>query len=77
MAKNVYHEVVLVTQPYLGPAAARFVERQIHFHLEKEPENLTKDDVPKLAEWIKVSIAILTEDKKMVDSFANNIKQIT
>lgn len=77
MKNSIHREVVVATRPYLGPAAERFVERQIHFHLKKEPEELTKEDIPKLAEWIKVSIAILTEDKRMVDSFDNSIKRLT
>lgn len=76
MENSVYQEVVRATKPYLGPATARFVERQAQFHLHKDPEELTSDDVPKLAEWIKVSIAILTEDKSMVDSFEENINRL-
>lgn len=76
MRTNIYQQTVLITKDYLGPAAERFISRQIVFHLRKDPELLTKEDIPKLAEWVKVSIAILTEDKKMVDDFTKRILKL-
>jgi len=76
MPRDVYQQAVLVTRDYLGPAAERFIRRQVNFHLQKEPEQLTKSDIPQLAEWIKVSIAILTEDRSMVDEFSKRIMDI-
>lgn len=76
MAKNIYQQALVITRDYLGPAAERFLSRQINFHLQKEPELLTKRDIPQLAEWVKVSIAILTEDKSMVDSFTKRILKL-
>lgn len=76
MATTLYHQAVQITKDYLGPAAERFISRQITFHLQKDPEKLTKKDIPQLAEWVKVSIAILTEDKKMVDDFTKRILKL-
>ena len=76
MAKSIYQQALFITKDYLGPAAERFINRQITFHLQKEPELLTKEDIPQLAEWVKVSIAILTEDKKMVDDFTERIVKL-
>ncbi|MEX0748565.1 MAG: hypothetical protein WD467_00360 [Candidatus Saccharimonadales bacterium] len=73
---SIYQKALRVTSDYLGPAADRFLRRQISFHLEKEPEHLTPADVPLLAEWVKVSIAILTEDKQMVDEFGKRFKAL-
>jgi len=73
MSKIIYEQTLQITQDYLGPAAERFITRQITFHLQKDPEKLTKKDIPQLAEWVKVSIAILTDDKKMVDDFTKRI----
>ena len=70
---SIYRQAVEITQDYLGPAAERFLNRQIVFHLEKSPTSLTKQDIPQLTEWVKVSISILTEDKEMVDSFSRRI----
>jgi len=37
---------------------------------------LTKADIPQLSEWVKVSIAILTEDEAMVDDFTRRILEL-
>lgn len=76
MSTYVYDQAVQITKDYLGPAAERFINRQILFHLKKEPEMLNKNDIPQLAEWVKVSIAILTEDKEMVDEFTKRILKL-
>lgn len=76
MGVSIYQQALIITKDYLGPAADRFLVRQITFHLQKEPEQLNKRDIPQLAEWVKVSIAILTEDKKMVDDFTRRILKL-
>ena len=73
MGNPVYDQAVTITSDYLGPAARRFIDRQIAFHLDKAPEKLNRKDLPQLAEWVKVSIAVLTEDKQMVDEFSQRI----
>ena len=73
---KVYNNAILITRDYLGPATERFLDRQITFHLKKKPEQLTSEDIPKLAEWVKVSIAILTDDRKMVDEFNERIMSL-
>lgn len=72
----VYQQVVAVTTEYLGPAAERFITRQIKTHLGKKPEELTKADVAKLVDWMKLAIALLTEDGKMVDDFTKSLLAI-
>lgn len=74
---NLYQQVVKVTQDYLGPAAERFVTRQIQTHLHKQPEQLTENDLAGLVDWIKVAIALLTEDGKMVDDFTNALLRLS
>ncbi|MBA3724100.1 MAG: hypothetical protein H0W89_04410 [Candidatus Levybacteria bacterium] len=76
MTTNTYQQALTITKDYLGPAAERFINRQITFHLQKKPELLAKEDIPQLAEWVKVSIAILTEDKQMVDDFTKRILKL-
>lgn len=73
---QLYDRVVQVTTDYLGPAAERFITRQIKTHLNKTPDALTKEDLVKLADWIKVAIALLTEDSKMVNDFTKSILQL-
>jgi len=69
-------QILEISQDYLGPAADRFVERQISMHLKKRPETLTKQDVYKLIDWIKLSFALLTNDTGMVEQYAQRLKLV-
>ena len=44
-----YEKIVDITRDYLGPAASRFVIRQINTHFHKSPEQLQRTDIPILA----------------------------
>lgn len=72
----IYRQVVKVTQDYLGPAAERFVGRQIETHLNKKPEELTREDIKKLSDWLKIAIALLTDDGKIVESYVHDLLAI-
>ncbi len=73
-----YEQLITVTQDYLGPASKRFIDRQISFHFNsKSPENLTKEDVSKLADSVRISLGLLTQDKNMVSEAEGRIRAIT
>ncbi len=74
MAPTLYRKTVAIAEDYLGPAAERFMSRQIRFHLQKEPEEITPADLAKLEEWFKVALALLTDDRDVVAEFAARIK---
>ena len=71
-----YEDLINITKDYLGPAAKRFIDRQISFHLEKDPNNLNKEDIKKLAEWVRVALGLLTEDKKSILEAVSRIKKL-
>ncbi len=73
---SLYSQVVEITQDYLGPAAERFINRQIETHIGKKPEDLTPNDLEKLVDWIKIAIALLTEDGETVDAFSNALLKL-
>lgn len=75
-AHTTFEEIVDVTEEYLGPAARRFVSRQITFHLSKEPEAVTPDDIPELVEWMRVTMSMLTQDKTLVVEYSAKIQAI-
>ena len=70
---SLFQEVVMLTEPYLGPAAHRFVARQIAFHLSKPPDELATEDLPQLAEWVSATLSLLTENPEGVEDYANKI----
>lgn len=72
-ANSLFLQVVKVTQDYLGPAAERFIARQIETHLKKKPDKLTKKDLAKLADWVKIAIGLLTEDSEQAKEFTKRL----
>jgi hypothetical protein len=74
---RLYDNVVHVTQVYLGPAADRFVTRQIRNHLQKDPERLASRDLEELIDWIKVAMSFLTEDRVVIDEYIRDLRTLT
>jgi len=62
-----YQQVVRATEEFLGPAAERFVNRQIEFRLGKTPETIDKDDIPRLKETLGIALRVLVKDEAIVD----------
>jgi hypothetical protein len=75
--KNLYQKIVDISQDYLGPAADRFITRQINTHLNKAPEQLDEADLRILIDWIKPTFALLTNDTKLVNSFIDRLLALT
>jgi hypothetical protein len=75
--ESLYAQVVAATAEYMGPAANRFIVRQIRTHLSKDPAQLEPKDLPILAHWIKLEISLLTDEEKIVDAFARSIEKLS
>lgn len=73
---SVFNEVVAITYEYLGPAATRFVSRQVSGHLHKKPESLSHDDLPSLIDWIKVAMGFLTDDRDLIDEYISRLQTL-
>jgi hypothetical protein len=72
-----YDKVVRVTNVYLGPAADRFISRQVQNHLHKRPEELSQADLLKLIDWIRVAVSLLTDDSEIVEEYAAQLERLT
>ncbi|OGY60010.1 MAG: hypothetical protein A3B23_02940 [Candidatus Colwellbacteria bacterium RIFCSPLOWO2_01_FULL_48_10] len=70
-----YEKVLEILNEYLGPTSGRFLDRNIRFHLQKEPDQFTFADVPKIIEWVKIGIGVLSRDAVVADECANKMKQ--
>lgn len=74
---SLYHQVLEVTNDLLGPASQRFIDRQIRNHLQIDPAQLTKHDLTKLSDWLRLSVALLTDDKRTIADFMAQIKHLS
>jgi hypothetical protein len=73
---DIYDQVVRITHVYLGPAADRFISRQVQNHLHKQPEELTNDDLSKLIDWIRVAVSLITEDSEIVEEYTLQLQRL-
>ena len=74
--ETLYSRVVRVTHVYLGPAADRFIARQVQNHLHKQPEELSGEDLEKLIDWIRVTVSLLTEDNEIIEEYIVQLQRL-
>ena len=77
MPGTLYDRVVTTTHVYLGPAADRFVARQVENHLHKDPTDLTTDDLDHIIDWIRVAVSLLTDDSDIVEEYIEQLQKLT
>jgi hypothetical protein len=71
-----YDKVVRVTHVYLGPAADRFIDRQVQNHLHKQPQDISKEDLLQLIDWIRVAVSLLTEDSEIIEEYTAQLQRL-
>ncbi len=76
MSAALYDKIVSVVEVYLGPAAPRFVDRQISSHTNKSPKDVSAEDLDKLTDWIKISMSLLTDDRSTVDECVKQLVRL-
>ncbi|MDB5184426.1 MAG: hypothetical protein JWN38_234 [Candidatus Saccharibacteria bacterium] len=72
-----YDRVLRVTHVYLGPAADRFIARQVQNHLDKRPEDISVDDLKMLIDWIRVAVSLITEDSDIIEEYTAQLMRLT
>jgi len=78
MSKHtLYEQVVQVTHAYLGPAAERFIARQVQNHLHKNPEQLSAEDLSQLIDWIQIAVSLLTDDSDIIEEYIHELRILT
>jgi hypothetical protein len=73
---TIYRQVVDISHTYLGPAAERFIDRQIRNHLNKNPDQLQPSDIYKLIDWIRIAVSFLTEDSELIEAYTRQLQQL-
>jgi hypothetical protein len=58
----VYDDLIAISKNYLGPAAAKFVDRQIIGHLGIDSSQLTSSHMEDLAKWCYISGKLLMDE---------------
>lgn len=74
---SLYQQVVQITHVYLGPAAERFIARQIEYHFHKSPEELSRQDLVELIDWIRVVVSLLTDNNDLIEEYIAELQKLT
>jgi hypothetical protein len=75
--QTLYHSIVNITEDYLGPAAQRFVDRQLHNHVGKQVETLTKRDIAEFIEWSRIALGVLTDNTSLIEEYIRRLQKLT
>ena len=75
--KDLYFQIIQITNDYLGPATKRFIDRQIQNHLEIQPDDITPKTLLNLIAWIRVAFSLLTEDLTVVEEYCRRLEDLT
>jgi hypothetical protein len=75
--ESAYTHLIRVTHSYLGPSSERFIDRQIRNHLNKEPKQIRIRDVKDLIGWIRLSMALLTDDHESVRQYIAELEALS
>jgi len=73
---SLYDDVVTITYDYLGPAADRFVVRQIRNHLQKDPGELRPRDLRQLIDWIQLAMRLISNDSTVIDRYVADLEAL-
>jgi hypothetical protein len=74
--QSLYDDVVMITYDYLGPAADRFVVRQIRNHLRKDPGELERKDLRQLIDWIQLAMRLISNDSQVIDRYMEDLETL-
>jgi hypothetical protein len=75
--KTVYDDITRISEDYFGPVAARFVNRLVANHLNKDPEHVTLTDLPRLITWIQLSMAMVTDETAVINEYIDRLNELT
>lgn len=72
---TLYDDIVTVAKDYMGPTAARFVDRQLSGHLKMEPYQLNRHHLEELAKWCYTSGRLVMREER-AQEFSNRIQRL-
>ena len=73
---SILNHVIEISEDYLGPAAGRYIDRQITTHLKKAPDGLTAADLSELSDWLRLSFSMITANTKIVDEYIKRLSMV-
>lgn len=73
---QVYRKLVKISKNYFGPATERFLTAQITNHLHKLPNELTRQDIPDLIDWLRLALSVVSNDTPSITAYIDDVKKL-
>ena len=73
---RLYQQILAITEDYLGPAAQRFIDRQIESHFGKRPDQITPKELDALIGWVKISLSMITSNNGAIAEYADRLAKL-
>ena len=72
---TLYNDVIELARPYLGPAAEKFMARQISTHLDISADQLGRQHLDELSKWCFNSGKLVMAEVKALE-FSQKVKSV-
>ncbi len=72
---SLYDNILNVARPYLGPAAEKFISRQIGQHLSIDAQKIASQQLDELAKWCLISGKLIMDESK-AQEFSQKVKAL-
>ncbi|HTH72218.1 MAG TPA: hypothetical protein VL737_02535 [Candidatus Pristimantibacillus sp.] len=72
----IYNEVIRLAREYFGPDTAKHIGKFISTHLGKPAEQMTKDELVSLTDWIKDAASFAADDKNVAEQYIQDLLAI-
>lgn len=73
---SLYEEVARFSHAYFGTDAPQHIGRLIEIHTHKSAEQLSKEELMSLLDWIRSAAAFLEDDKEKVESYIADLLKL-
>lgn len=74
---TLYVDITKIAEDYFGPAAPRLISRIATSRLNKDPKYITGKDLPELITWIKLTLAMITEETETINEFVFRLNELS
>lgn len=71
-----YDDITRISEDYFGPVAPRFISRIVANHLNKKPEQVTAKDMPELINWVKLCMAMVTDEADTISEYIERLNKL-
>lgn len=74
---SIYQQVIRTTHKYLDPTLSECIDSQLECQLHKTPDQLTKSELSGLIDWIRMIVALVADDNKLIERYISELNQIS